>query len=540
MGGQPSSAAIAASRLAAVVPFDRADRARADAQLADMQASATEVQGTRWRGASRSLRSLQNWAATIGSPSSDLPRSEQRTLRARSRDASRNYLVARAALMRCRTAIVGTGMVCRPAVDFQALGITADEGERYNNLIRASWERWAENPLECDWEATLDFYGLQALSLISSLSSGDAFALTPMKRRPGGVSELKVQLIEADRISNPNEAGDTVDCTDGVAFSDGTPVGYWVRNIHPGDRIDMRQAKWDYYRAYGQATGRRRVLHIWTDKERPSQVRSAPFLAPILEPLKQLERFSGAELMAAVVSAMLTVFIERKADETDENGNPVSAFATDSSGNIALGNGAIVDLAPGEEAKPVNPARPNANFDPFFLAILKQIGAALEIPLDVLLLQFNSSYSAARAAMLEAWRMFMCRRWQLTQQFCQPIYGLHLDEEVASGRLVLPGYGEPARRHAWSRAIWVGPARGSMDEDKEARAAKTRIDIGVSNEAAETAAMTGEDWNTTYAQRLREINRRKQDGTWFPPTPPGANAGTPPAEAQEEREEVNA
>ncbi|UZW62748.1 phage portal protein [Lysobacter enzymogenes] len=505
---------MAATRLGHILPLDRGQRAALGVPPPAQASEPTEIQGTRWRGASRTLRSLQNWLAHVGSATSDLPSNEQRTLRARSRDAFRNHPIARAALVRPRTAIVGTGLVCRPSVDYETLGITAEEGETCNTQIRTSWERWAEDPLECDIEATLDIYGLQGLALLSGMSSGDVFALTPMEFRAGGVSELKVQLIEADRVSNPNDAGDTPSCIDGIEFSGALPVGCWVRNIHPGDRIDLRQARWDYYPMFGGETGRRRVLHIWNDKERPGQVRGAPFLAPILEPLKQLDRFSNAELMAAVISAMLTVFIERDGEETDESGNPLPAFGE--GGALSLGNGAIVDLAPGEKANAINPARPNANFDPFFLSIVKQVGAALEIPLDVLLLQFDASYSAARAAMLEAWRMFLCRRQWLVQQFCQPIFCLFLDEEVASGRLRLLGYSDPIRRRAWQRALWVGPARGSMDEEKEAAAAKTRIEIGVSNEAMETAAMTGEDWTTVITQRAREKALRKTLGVESP------------------------
>jgi len=504
-----------AQRAAAVVAADRALIAQAAVLPVATANAPTEIQGTRWRGASRSLRSLQNWIAPIGSAVSDLPASELRTLRARSRDAGRNHLPARAALMRCRTSIVGTGLVCRPAVDAEALGIGTDAAEAINAQLRAAWERWADNPLECDLEATHDFYGLQGLALLSALVSGDVLALTPMRRRRGGLHELKIQLIEADRICNPHDALDSPTCIDGVQLKSGAPVGYWVRNIHPGDRLNARLPAWAYYPAVGTATGRRRAIHVWNDKERPGQVRGAPFLAPILEPLKQLERFSGAELMAAVLSAMLTVFIERKGDETDDSGAPIEAFEGEGD-TLALGPGAFIDLAPGENANPMNPARPNANFEPFFMAILKQIGAALELPLDVLLLQFNTSYSAARAAMLEAWRMFMGRRWLLTQQFCQPVYGLFIDEEVAAGRLNLPGYGDPARRHAYTRALWIGPARGSMDEEKEARAAETRIRIGVSNEAMETAAMNGEDWNAVYAQRLLEVQQRRADGLWSP------------------------
>lgn len=522
------SALVAASRLRDVIPVDRAQRAAFDVSAR----AGGDVQETRWRGASRVLRGMESWVASIGSAVSDLPAHEQRTMRARSRDAFRSNMIARAALTRSRTAIVGTGLLCRPNVDRDALGLTEEAATELNASLRARWEGWAENALECDAEATLDFYGLQGLALLSAMASGDVFALTPSERRPGCLHELKVQLVEADRASNPHDGVDTETRVDGVELRGVMPVGYWVRNTHPGDHHTTTMAAWQLYPAFGELTGRRRVLHVWNDKERPSQVRGAPYLAPILEPLKQLDRFGGAELMAAVVSAMVTVFIEREAEQTDANGNPAEAFELDENGNVALGNAAIVDLAPGEKANLANPSRPNANFDPFFMAIVKQIGAALEVPVDTLLLHYQSSYSAARAAMLEAWRFFHTRRWTLTQQFCVPIYGLWLDEEVATGRLRLPGYGDPARRRAYSRATWIGPAKGAMDEDKEARAARTRIEIGISNEAIETAQMTGEDWHDVHTQRVREINQRKKDGTWIPPR--GDREATPAPQTTED------
>lgn len=511
------SANIARNRLSVAIAMDHIERERA---LSQPQAAATEIQGTRWRGASQTLRSMINWAARVGSATADTPSTELRVLRARSRDAGRNHPVGRAALMRSRTSIVGTGLICRPSIDHEALGLSAEQAKVYNAQLSRAFERWAEDPAECDMECTLDFYGQSGMVLLSAMSSGDCFALTPMELRTGGVNELKVQLIEADRVSNPNDAGDTASCIDGIKLRGPTPEGCWVRNVHPGDAIDTSMPSWKYYAYFDAMTGRRRVLHVWNDKERPGQVRGVPFLASILEPLKQVARLSEAELMASVLSSMLTVFIQRKEDQespTEVLGEAIEG--TDAKGNISLGNGAIVDLAPGEEANPVNPLRPNVNFDPFFMAVVKQMGAALEIPLDVLLLQFNTSYSAARAAMLEAWRMFLTRRWWLVQQFCQPIYALLVDEEVASGRLTLPGYDDPSLRRAWQKAIWTGPAKGSMDEEKEARAAKLRIELGASNEQMEAAAMTGEDRDTVYAQRVREVQQRKADGLWIEPQP---------------------
>lgn len=530
------TAAAARERLLSAVQLDRAVRAAVQ-QAGAPGASMPAVQETRHRGASRMLRSMASWNPTNGSPRSDNPRYELNVLRARSFDAIRNSPIARAAIVRSRTSVVGTGLMCRPSVDFEALGISQEQGEEYNRILRTRWECWAEDPAECDIESSFDIYGLQSLSLMSAMAGGDVFALTPGEVRAGGIAQLKVQLIEAARISNPNDAADTSTCSDGIEVRGATPMGCWVRSTHPGETTGMAAPTWSYYAFHGGATGRRRVLQVWNDKERPGQLRGVPYLAPVLESLKQLDRYGDAELMAAVVSAMFTVFIERAGEgETDENGNLIPVLGDEADdGSVALGNGAVVDLAPGEKVHDTNPARPNVNFDPFFTAVVKQIGATLEIPLDVLLLQFNSSYSAARAAMLEAWRFFNLRRWCLVQQFCQPLYGLLLDEEVAAGRISLPGYADPIRRRAWSRSIWIGPAKGSMDEEKEARAAKLRIENGTSNEAMETAASSGEDWAGVIAQRAREVSLRRQYGL---PVPQQRTAAAPSAASADDEGEA--
>ena len=491
------------------------------------------VQETRWRGASRALRSLVNWNPRIGSAVADLPGQERTTLIARSRDAFRSHNIARAALMRCRTNIVGAGLMARPQINAVALGIGEEEADAINADLQTKWEAFFEDPIECDQEATLDGYGLQALALLSAMLNGDAFALTPMELRPGGVNELKIQLIECDRISNKDGAANTELLVDGVELArGGMPQAYWIRTTHPGD-IAQGAGFWQRYEAFGGDTGRRRVLHIWSDKDRIGAVRGAPFLAPILEPLKQLERYGSAELMAAVISAMFTVFIEKPAEAFDTNGDPVAPLQGDGSSpvQIALGEGAVVDLGPGEKANTANPGRPNANFDPFFMSVVTSMGAALELPVDELMLRYQSSYSAARAAMLQAWRMYLVRRSSFVSQFCSPIYALWFDEQVASGRVSAPGYADPIRRRAWTNCLWIGPARGAMDESKEAAAAKARIDAGISNESIETMAQTGESWLAVEAQRAREVKIKKANGTYVPShteAPKPATEPTPP------------
>ena len=77
-------------------------------------------------------------------------------------------------------------------------------------------------------------------------------------------------------------------------------------------------------------------------------------------------------------------------------------------------------LPEGIHAKQVSPSRPNTAFDAFVISLVRQIGSALGVPAEVLLLNFDSSYSASCGALLEAWKLFnYWRTWWITN-FCQP------------------------------------------------------------------------------------------------------------------------
>ncbi|MFP3334896.1 phage portal protein, partial [Pseudomonas sp. SIMBA_064] len=90
---------------------------------------------------------------------------------------------------------------------------------------------------------------------------------------------------------------------EGVEFDGlGAPVAYHVCTGYPGEHLLGKSLQWERLMVFGAETGRRRVLHVMADKERPGQKRGAPYLSPVLEPLQKLERYSSAELMAAVIS----------------------------------------------------------------------------------------------------------------------------------------------------------------------------------------------------------------------------------------------
>ena len=136
------------------------------------------------------------------------------------------------------------------------------------------------------------------------------------------------------------------------------------------------------------------------------------------------------------------------------------------------------------------------------------MGAALEIPADLLLMSFNSSYSASRAALLEAWKGFRMRRNWLTDDFCRPIYEIWLTEAVARGRISAPGFlTDPIIRQAYLESEWIGPSQGQLDPTKEVAAAVAAIENGLSTREAEAVKLNGSQFSAN-ADKLAVENEQ--------------------------------
>ena len=158
-----------------------------------------------------------------------------------------------------------------------------------------------------------------------------------------------------------------------------------------------------------------------------------------------------------------------------------------------------------------DPKHPNTGFDAFSAAIIKQIAAALEIPSEVLMKQFTTSYSAARGALNEFWRTCDMQRSWFVDDFCQPIYEEWLTEAVATGRVKAPGFfDDPAIRKAYTSCTWNGPARTNLNPVQEVDAAVKRVAAGFSTADQETATMNGGSYAANIRQRVIEARMKKE------------------------------
>ena len=483
------------------------------------------VRNSPYTGASNK-KSMRNWQPTFATADEALLPALD-TLRSRSRDAFRNQPAARGALKTICAGVIGSGLQMQPSIDYEFLKMKREQAEMWQKKTKQEFRLWSESR-NCDFSRQQTFTDLQELALMSQLVAGDCFVLLPWKPYPNMPYDLRVQLIEADRVCNPNDLNDTSEIAGGIERNeDGTPIAIHIRTPHPHATligVNNLQATWQRIPFYGRKTGTRNVLQIMKT-DRIGQTRGEPTLSPVIDTLKQISDYSAAELSAAVINALLTVFVERPAEDSLSGGslNDDVKKPWEDSNNYSFGTGTWVDGAPGEKISVVNSTRPSDRFDPFFLACIKQIGMALSVPYEVLIKHFSSSYSASRAAQLDFFKDCLPKRERFADAFCQPIYEAFLEEAVMKGRIIAPGYlNDPYIRLAYSGAYWRGPAQGQIDEVKEVNAANQRVLCGFSTRSEEAMKLTGLDYKDIMKAQAEEKAFAENLGLKYEPNLPGA------------------
>lgn len=390
-------------------------------------------------GASYQRRALRGMVAESGSPQEDIDLNNQ-TLRERSRMLYMAAPIASSAIKTPRTNAIGLGLKMNPRINRELLGLSREEAEKWEREVKAEFSIWADDKMACDATGINNFYSMQQLAFVSWLVSGDVFAIikqqdvTPM--RPYA---LRLHLIEADRCATPETTG-FMNITageyggnkvyDGVEVNgNGMVVAYHFRNKHPHE-INMEETKYSRVLAYGEKTGMPNVLHVM-NSERPEQYRGVSYLAQIIEPILQTRRYTESEIMAALVESFFSAFIttegdasEMPLDEVGEEGEEFHQQVPHNQNEYEMGSGNVIVLKKGEQVSFGDPKRPASGFSAFMKEMCTQIGAALEIPRDILMKDFNASYSASRGALLEAWKSFRMYRGWFVDDFCDPVYAV--------------------------------------------------------------------------------------------------------------------
>lgn len=471
-------------------------------------------------GASKRKRSMRAFNPQSTSPVEDIDQNNM-TLRQRARMLYMSSPMATSAIKTHRTNSVGVGLKLNPRMDGNLLGMSMEKTAEWKRQVKREFEIWAGKKQNCDTTKMNDFYAMQQLIFSSWLTSGDVFILrTQGEATRYNPYTLRLHVIEADRCATPsssglsktegknNDNGNLIH--DGVEVdANGAVVAYHFRNTHPNESTQVK-TEWTRVEAYGEATGLPNVFHVMSS-ERPDQYRGVTYLAQIIEPVLQTRRYTESELEAALIESFFTAFIKTNADVSENplaTTEPIEEEGIDkgeSDAEYEMGPGTFNVLEPGEDIVFGDPKRPASGFPAFMQSIATQVGAALEIPSDLLLKEFKASYSASRAALLEAWKSFKMYREWFVQDFLNPVYEIWLSEAVAIGRINAPGFfGDPLIHNAYLGAEWVGPSQGQLDPVKEIQAEALAIQNGFTTREAAAIKLNGSDFEENIEQLKRE------------------------------------
>lgn len=479
-------------------------------------------------GANLEKRTLKNWLPRHYSAVADIDYNLE-ILRDRAADLYSNSPIGAACIRTMSAGVVNEGLSVFPRLNSDALNLTKQQARDWQKQVRREFELWSES-IDCDFYKRNTFKELQRIAFINQLVDGDCVALFRRRRSESNPYSLKLQLVEGGRISNPWQ---------GVVYSGGVeqllPNGnrivngvetdrqgvlkaIWIANKVPRELMTLKgNLEWQRVKVFGDRAGMQNLCLLSNDT-RIEQYRGEPLLAPVIEILRNIARYTDAELTSAIIKTYLSFFF-KQLNTTNQYGlNEVlpgykeekksrRTIDTESIAKFRAGPGTATLLPPGLDVTSINPQGAASTFESFTIQLLKQVGAALNLPYEVLMKNFQSSYSASKAALLQAENEFRQRRKAFIIDFCQPVYEIFLAEAIAIGRIDAPGYFENAMaRKLWNNADWHNETSHALDAQKEIQASAAKLNLGLSTYTREAAEINGSD----FEENIRQLETERE------------------------------
>lgn len=375
--------------------------------------AADRVRLRAYEGASKGRRA-QHWNAGRSSADTELAIAGVE-LRARSRDLERNNKhVAKAASVHADN-IVGEGIIPRANTDDKDL----------NKKIDDLFDDWVEN---CSPDGQQTFYSLQHQAARGMVVGGEMLARKRIRRSSDGLKiPLQIQPIEPDLLDDAKVAENAArNVVNGIEFDQiGRRTGYWMFQVHPGT-----QKFWGKNNLQSRKVPADQIVHLYEAQR--VQARGAPWTAPILLDVKDLQEYQTAEVWRKKIEACVVGAVIPNSDDLAPTGddNVLGVTMKDARGNnvTRMEPGMFVIAEGGKEVNFNNPAV-TLSQESYHRLATRDIAAGLRVP-HVLMTGDTSqmNFSTFRADMV-AYKRFIRAQQQhyMLPMYCKPIYGWFLE-----------------------------------------------------------------------------------------------------------------
>jgi len=400
-------------------------------------------------GASQGRR-LKGWN-TSGSSANTETKASLKRLQARSRDLVRNESYATRCVNAICSNVIGEGIIAKAKAKTKGRA----------NIFQIEWLDWSQS-LDCDYDGTNNFYGIQGLVVRSLVESGEVL-VRRVKRDSGfGLNiPMQLQVLEPDFIDETKD-GELFSngnfTIQGVEFnSQGKRVAYWLFNKHPGDTFGIPSLKG----INSQRVPAEDILHIFR-VDRAGQVRGIPWMAPVILKLKDLSDYSDFTLMRQKVSACFTAFV------TSSDAFDLTTGVTPPAIGEKLEPGVTEQLPPGYSVEFASPPT-SGDFSQFSNAQLRAISAGIGVTYEILTNDYSQvNFSSGRMGWQEFQRNIdQWRAHLILPRLCVPVWRWFTETAT------IAGYGSDK-----VVSIWTAPRREMIDPVKETEALKSSVRSG--------------------------------------------------------------
>ena len=496
----------------------------------DFPAVAPEAAGG-FDGASKISRELSSWRPALQSPDQQISAAKE-TLDARSRDMVNNDGYATGAVAIHKDAIVGGQYMLNSQPKWHMLGMDEVWAEEFQREVEAKFSLWAESSMNWPDASRINtLTGLVRLAIGTFVMSGEVLATAEWLPRQGRPYSTAIQMVDPDRLSNPNGKDDTVDLRRGVERDKyGAPVAYHIRANHPGT-FYSEQDNFTWRRVPTRKPwGRQQVIHI-IEQLRPDQTRGIAEMTAVLKQMRMTQKFQDIVLQNAVLNASYAATIESELPpeaayaQIGQGGSTewATQFLTQvaefsgNSRNLHMDGVKIPHLYPGTKLKLQNAGQPGGVGSSYEESLLRHISASLGLSYEQFSRDYSkTNYSSARASMNETWKYMQSRKKMVADRFATQVFALWFEEAMNKGDLTtvtksMPSFYDGINREAYLSCQWVGASRGQIDEMKETQAAILRIQNGLSTYEKE-ASRLGDDFREIFIQRAREKRMMEELG----------------------------
>lgn len=464
-------------------------------------------------------RLTQDWVTSPLSADDEL-RSDIRRLRSRSRELARNSPIIRQYLTSLTVNVIGpTGFTHQADVR----SMTGRQMALVNDQMEEAWEAWCES---VTLDGRLNITRLQHQLLAAVARDGEVFVRVWRVRKSVNAHAIALEAIDADQLDERlvvAKTGADNEIRMGVEIDDyGRPVAYhmWDRPesfvAHPVPRKRVRVPASE-------------VIHLY-DPERVNQTRGVPWTAAVMMPLRMLEGYVEAELVAARTAAAKMGFFVRK------EGLQAGSVNADENGIITTeANPGSFDFAPdGYELQQWNPDHPNAVFPEFVKGAMRQIATGLRMSYNALANDLEGvNYSSMRSGMLIERDVYKVLQEWWRCAFLEPVYRAWCEQAIMSGALRVDA---AIPFPNITKAKFIGRGWPWVDPLKDAQAGELAIANGLTSRTR-LLATQGLDLETVLRELAEEQEMAESMGVQLKPLTGGSSAPAQPTPDEDEEDD---